>query len=188
MVFVLAAGVSPVCTAKEALAGKPQQKSYLDFNGRHFYKAFTDSKKNLTMMEYIPRGENIDHWNELMTVMVFPNIPKEVGAKGYLRDMVKQLEANDPPAQYEILGAKDSNVSVLAFLVLQQKPAEIIAEWNLMRFVYIDNAGLIVLQYAKRQYYPNNDRFSLEMGPELRKWRAEWLTPFLKADFIEKRQ
>jgi hypothetical protein len=188
VVLALAFGNSAPCPAKEPSSEKVQPKSYVEFNGQRFYQAYTEEKGEQGLVEYLPQGENLDHWNELMSVAYFGDYPKELGAEGYLQNKLKDISSRNPPAQYEVLKAKGSDASVLAFLLVVERPKEIFAEWNLMRFYFSEKTGLLVVQYAKRQYYPNNDKFILDTGPELRQWRAASLEAFLKADFIEKKK
>jgi hypothetical protein len=180
-------GSQSVCLA-EGEDKNATAKLYIEFGERHFNLAYSAEENGQVVREYLPEGDNLEHWNELMSVHVFPQISKEIAADGYLTALAADVEGSNPAARYAFLKGKNSDQMVLDFLVFGDKP-DSYAEWNLMRADYTEGKGLTLYQYAKRYYTENWDaEQAAKSGKDITDHRDANLDLFEKADFQEKQE
>ncbi len=181
-------GGQRICTAEDGAVGQSRPRYYLELNGQRFYRAFTSEKEDQLLKEYIPAGETLEHWNQLMAVHVFLKFPKEIGVDGYLQKMDESIKAKDPANRCEVYKDEKTGQGLLDFLMWAEKP-ELVAEWNLMLVKYVDDEGLIVYQYAKRHYLSDpHEAQAKELGMEIRKLRETMPPLVVKTDFAEKEE
>jgi len=172
--------------AAEAAGSKTAPKPYLEWGERRFELAYAAENPDLILREYLPRGQTLDHWTELMAVRVFPNFDKRVGVDGYLAALAADVESSDPHARYAFFQCKHSDQTIIDFMMFGKKP-EPFSEWNLMRAEYVDGTGLIVFQYAQRYYYQAMSLDEAKHYAEgIRDHRPKMLELFENADFEEK--
>jgi hypothetical protein len=175
-----------IVRADEAPKGSAS-KSYLEFGDRKFYSAYSAEKNDVRIHEFLPAGEKRGHWNEMMTIQVFPQFSKELGVDGYLTSLAAEIETSNPAARYAFVKCKNSDQMILDFLVFADKPSEFV-EWNLLRAKYEDGVGLTVYQYAKRYYTAGYTEAQGEkIGQEISANRAPLTELFEKADYQEKK-
>jgi hypothetical protein len=189
MFFLMAfrAGGQPSCTADDAQSGQTESRYYLELNGQRFYLAYVSDKQDQYLKEYIPAGENLERWNQLMSIRVFPKFPKDAGVDGYVKNMIEAIKAGDPANRYQVF-KDEGGGQILDFLLWTDKP-EHFAEWNLMQIEYLDGVGLVVGQYANRFYLSGADEAKMtKFGNDLHKRREKMLSIFKNADFKEQEE
>jgi hypothetical protein len=184
---IFCAGGQRICRADDGESEQSQARYYITFDGRRFYLAYVSDKQDQKLKEYIPEREDLERWNHLMSIRVFPKFPKDVGVEGYVNEMAEAIKTKDSANRCEVI-KNDDGSQVLDFLMWETK-SEYFAEWNLMRVEYIDDVGLVVCQYANRFYFSDPDEAQMiKFGTELRELREKMLPIFEKADFEEREE
>lgn len=86
------------CSTK-ALSNKeidPKIRSYekqiLVFDDRPWQAAWGKQTEDSTTVEYIPAGDDIDNWHELITSQFFEGIPENVSPKDFADTVIKQMQ------------------------------------------------------------------------------------------------
>ncbi len=129
----------------------------LQFGNTSFSLAWSD-KPNETyyVQEYLPRGENMDHFNQLLTVNLFD---RPVGTEDAARQKVAELverKKTDANCNYAVSRSKDGKEYVVDFILSQGAGNAAIIEFNIYRYKQIETAdgkaALMVYAYSKRSY------------------------------------
>lgn len=132
-------------------------KGPLQFSKTAFSLAWTD-KPNTTyyVQEYVPAGESIDRFTQLLTVNLFA---KDVAVENAARQKTAELQARkttDAICNYAVTKSHDGKEYIVDFLLSESKGGEMtIVEFNAYRYRQIDVSGkkaLLVYAYSKRSY------------------------------------
>jgi hypothetical protein len=124
--------------------GASGAKPYLEFDGTKYYQAYSgEASGSCTLMEYLPRKESLEHWNQMLSLRIFPTIKDP---DSYLRELELSVKESNPAARAVV--HHDSHM--IDFLVFSEDGK--MAEFNIMRVRYIKGTGLSVEQYARRYY------------------------------------
>lgn len=124
------------------------------FDKTKFTLAYAPKDSPVSIREYLPPGETLEKWNQMLSSRVFTNLNNP---EAYARDLAKRVAASDPAARSQILRSDKTGglvVDFLAFSPADKEPR--FAEWNLMR-VEKTPGGLLVVQYARRFYRIDDD-------------------------------
>lgn len=85
------------CSTKH-LNGKPIDPTIKDtetqtivFDDRPWQAAWGQNKDSLTTIEYVPMGENIDQWNELVTSQFFAGLQNKISPQEFAAIEIKNL-------------------------------------------------------------------------------------------------
>ena len=130
LVFLLGTFSYSVCQAADVPTKDSTAQTLVEFGDRHFRLAFKSEKEDESLKEYLPSGEKIEHWNELMTVHVFPKYPKENAVEKYHESLTNVLKAKKPASPFMVLENDKTKQKILDLLMVVDNP-ERIAEWNL---------------------------------------------------------
>jgi hypothetical protein len=145
------------------------------------FRTYAPEDSKVDLREYLPAGENFDHWNRLASVRVFKDLKDP---KQYLSNVAAAVKKSHPSANYRLLQDDKSKELVLDFLTFAPDSAPLhFAEWNLMRAKYVKGKGLIVYQYAMRLYVVDDS--SIEI---LNSERKKMTRPFSEASFEEMKE
>lgn len=130
----------------------------LNFNGAEFKLSWADHpRENYFIQEYLPEGENLNRFNQMLTVHLFLSDME-------LKDAVKQKESElsarkqtDPLCNYEISKNPDGNEYLADFLLSEDKDGKTsIAEFNIYHYRQIDQGNgkqaIAVYAFTKRAY------------------------------------
>jgi hypothetical protein len=136
---------------------KQYEKLTIKFDNRTWQIAWGKKEPDSTIIEYVPMGEDIEHWNELITSQFFPGLQKKVTPKQFA-DLFAQRLKN--------LGYNP----IITFL--ENSPDQVIVEFRIeqpknqaqdeLQMITVDNQGLYLLHYVIKK---------ADMG---QKNRAEW--------------
>jgi hypothetical protein len=147
----------------------------LKFNGTSFALSWSEHPKDFYyIQEYLPQGENFDHYNQMVTLHVFD---KDVTAEAAMQQKVKELEVRkktDKVCNYEVHQNGDSTEFMVDFLLSQSDGDKLsIVEFNMYRYkkVYLGNGkmGILVYAYIKRSYGDAITEFMQKLGDEREK-------------------
>lgn len=107
---------------------------------------------------YVPRGQTVQHWNELITVQYYPNYAK-ASAKEFMNHFLAHLHKNEPKVKTKYLSSSPNNA---------------VAEWS------ISNAKTCPDQYGlERAMKGPQAMHIIHYAVKTKKWsqsdHAKWL-------------
>lgn len=148
--------VSGPVRAEEPLFSGPAQEAALKnkakqtFGGTDFFFARGSQKTN----EYLPAGETLQDWKQMLAVYIFPGFPS---AEQYVTAMVYKMGEHKIPVQ-AFKAKKDGE-----FIVIFPMVAKDVTEINFWRYAdRPDDWGVIGWMYAVRYYgeMPSKEDFT----------------------------
>ena len=112
------------------------------------------------VQEYLPEGENVETFDQMLAVHVFL---REVKPKKAVEQKAKELKKRskiDPVCNYAIWNSPDKSEYIIDFIVGEsENNISTLVEFDIYRYkeIPLDNGekGLMVLMYCKRGYRPN---------------------------------
>jgi len=140
-------------------------KGPLSFNQTSFNLSWTD-KPNDTyfIQEYLPEGEKVKHFNQMLTLHLFDT---NIKVEDAVIQKVEELEIRkitDPTCKYKVMKSPDGKEYIVDFLLGESKKDKMtIIEFNIYRYKQVDlgnnKNGLLVYAYSKRAYDKNITSF-----------------------------
>ncbi|WP_353334136.1 hypothetical protein [Bacteroides sedimenti] len=133
-------------------------KENLEFN-KMDYKLSWSAKpnENYLIQEYLPKGENFESFNQMLTIHLFIT---DINAEGAVNQKVNELIARrktDPICNYQVTKSPDGKEYLVDFLLSESKDSMLtVVEFNLYRYKQIEipkrGKALFVYAYSKRGY------------------------------------
>lgn len=130
----------------------------LQFNKTDFYLTWSD-KQNDTyyIQEYLPKGENVIHFNHLLTINLFH---REIPIADAVRQKVSELaerKKTDPTCNFVVNQSNDGKEFLVDFIIGQGNGDQSsIVEFNIYHYRQIEISGkkkaLVVYAYSERSY------------------------------------
>jgi len=68
------------------------EKQKIQFDQRPWQAAWGKKTDLITTVEYVPAGENVEQWNELITSQFMPNLQDKFSPKQFVEVMIQQLK------------------------------------------------------------------------------------------------
>ena len=119
------------------------EKLKIMFDDRYWQAAWGKNNSRITTIEYIPSGDDINHWNELITSQFFPGLQEKVTPKQFAEYFLRDLKKSGYKPIVSFL--ENTNNRVIFEFRLEQPSNQIQDE---LQMVTTDNQGLYVLHYA----------------------------------------
>ncbi len=139
------------------------------FDGTSYVQAHTAAKGTSRLYEFVPRGQRLTSWKELISVQCHP------GAKS-LRDVIQPYMASrskfsvaKPRVVTNAKGTPPSDVSVVLLLGTGKEPH---VELSLARFVQSPGKGVYAAIFSKR-YPVKQGLAATARDAEIGRWLAE---------------
>jgi len=133
-------------------------KGPLIFNKVTFSLSWTD-KPNATyyIQEYLPKGEKVDQFNQLLTIHLFD---KDIKIEDAVQQKVKELtvrKTTDPACNYQVSKSPNGKEYIVDFILSESQGDKMsIVEFNIYRYKQVDlgtgKKGILVYAYSKRAY------------------------------------
>jgi hypothetical protein len=119
------------------------EKLNIMFDDRYWQAAWGKNEPNITTIEYVPNGESINNWNELITSQFFPGLQEKVTPKQFAERILENLKSSgyNPIVTFH---EDTSNQVIFEFRI--DKPANQIQDE--LQMVTKDKNGLYVLHYV----------------------------------------
>lgn len=149
-----------------ALAPGLRAQESVTFNKTKFVLAYAPDTSPVGIREYLPEGETLEHWKQMLSSRIFAGITSPEAYAKQLADSI--ATKGGPNARSQILRDDKTGALVVDFLVFSPEGSgPRFAEWNLMR---VDKAigGVRVIQYARR-FYDINGQTAKTIKSELAK-------------------
>lgn len=157
----------------------------VSIQGQKFLAAFTNQAAAGSIIEYLPKGQTLDHWTNLFAVRL---MPKETSPEDYIVRMAKDYANGHRNMKFAIGHVESSDRWWVDFItydrekntiwaLLSRKSKEKFLEWNFFRAENDASNGMILYQYAERHYYTH----ATDDGLNFKSVRQA-MVPFLKTN------
>lgn len=115
---------------------------------------------NYFVQEYLPEGEKLESFNQMLTIHLFNMDIKTKDAVGQKVKELIERKKTDPVCNYQITESPDGKEYIVDFLLGESKEDKMtIVEFNVYRFKQIEitkkNKAIIVYAFSKRSYGDN---------------------------------
>lgn len=130
----------------------------LTFNKTNFNLAWADKpKETYYIQEYVPTGEKIERFNQMVTIHLFDTDIKLKNAVQQKIAELNQRKKTDPTCNYQVNESPDGKEFMVDFLLGESKDDKMtIAEFNIYRYKQVDlgnkKKAVLVYAYSKRAY------------------------------------
>ncbi|KTD36784.1 hypothetical protein Lnau_1768 [Legionella nautarum] len=153
----------PYCSTKafESSGINPKIKTYetqtIVFDNRPWLAVWGEKNPTITTVEYVPAGDNINQWNELVTSQFIPGLQEKITVKQYVDAMVLQLKKT---GMHPIVN------------IIKESPQQIIFEFIIPTPSHLKQDELQIVRKANNGFYIVHYVIkSSDMGKENRqKW------------------
>lgn len=140
------------------------ERQLIPFDNRIWQAVWGQQSETITSVEYVPAGDNIDDWKELVTSQFIPNLQQKVTLSQYANSIIDNLQKTGLNPIINII---------------EESPQQIIFEFRInapenmqqdeLQKVILGNDGFYVLHYVIKKP---------DMGDEA---RAKWLEMIRKS-------
>lgn len=131
-------------------------KEPLIFNNTQFYYAWSQNTDTHYFQEYLPAGEQLENFNEMMILHFFTNAKPVENVVRDKMDELEQRKQTDPLCDYMVSASPDNTLFIVDFIISSITDEKSVAEFNIYQFQSIDlgdgQQGLILYAYCKRAY------------------------------------
>jgi len=131
-------------------------KGPLAFNSKSFFLASTEVSGISYVQEYVPKGDNVESFHEMMSIFVYDT---RLSLDEVLKSKVAELQErkkNDPVCNYELNESPDGKEKMLDFLLSDGNALALnVVEFNVYRSREITingQQGIMVYAYSQRAY------------------------------------
>lgn len=137
------------CSTKPLTNDKlnPDVKSYekiaITFDDRTWQLAWGEATPSVYTVEYVPSGENINSWNELVTSQFFPDLQQKATPQLLAHGIMEQIQKSDFKSKITIIENTPDRV-IFEFQVTDPKNLQ----QDELQAVFGDNKGLYILHYV----------------------------------------
>lgn len=139
------------------------EKQNIQFDSRIWKAVWGEHKKEVTTIEYIPMGQHINRWKELITTQFFPGLAP-VSAKEFANRILVNLKKSGVIYKTRIISNKNNTV-LFEFQILQPKNLQL----DELQKIVKRKEGMYVLHFAVK---------NLDMGEHN---RAQWIGRLVKS-------
>lgn len=89
-------GIYCSITAQDVAPMNPEIKNYetqkIAFDSRPWKVVFGKKTEEITVVEYVPADDNIEHWQELVTSQFIPGLQTRISIKQYIDSIINNLK------------------------------------------------------------------------------------------------
>ena len=132
-------------------------KGPLTFDNTIFNLAWTSKPTdNYYIQEYLPNGENADHFNQMLSIFL---LAADVKTKDAVQQKIDELEARkktDPTCNYKVNQSPDGKEYMVDFVLGESNDKMEVEEFNVYRYKQVNlsnnKKGILVYAYSKRAY------------------------------------
>ena len=130
----------------------------LKFNETDFDLKWSDKPNdNYYIQEYLPKGENLNDFNQMLTIHLFDTDVKLKDAVNQKANELDKRKKTDDVCNYQVTESPDGKEFILDFLLSESKDDEMtIVEFNIYHYRQIElgkkHKAIAVYAYSKRSY------------------------------------
>lgn len=129
---------------------RENERLNIEFDNRIWQPIWGKKTDNITTIEYIVNGDDIDNWKELITSQYLPGMDKKISFKQYAAAMEGQMKQADLSPEF-IIHEETPNYIILEFKL--KAPSNLVQDE--LQYVTKDSNGFYVFHYAIKK--PNMD-------------------------------
>jgi len=74
----------------------PEQVGPIPKDERDWNEGHSNQEKNTIILEYVPPGETVQNWSELVSMQIIQNVPLEVSAEKFVAEIADQHRSRKP--------------------------------------------------------------------------------------------
>jgi hypothetical protein len=143
---------------EESIIDRIGVKGPLTFDKIDFKLAWTDKpNEKYYIQEYLPGGETIEAFNQMLTIHLFVTEDKLKDAVKQKTKELTQRKKTDPVCNYLVTESPDGKEFIVDFLLGESRDDKMtIVEFNVYRYKQIDlgqnKKGILVYTYSERAY------------------------------------
>ncbi|KTD41736.1 hypothetical protein [Legionella parisiensis] len=125
---------------------KNSEKLKIVFDDRPWLMAWGNKNTIGTTIEYIPAGDDINHWNELVTSQFFPGLQKKMTLKQFANTMVENIKSlgYEPIVNY----LEDTQDRVILEIRIEKPQNQVQDE---LEMFLKDEQGIYILHYVTKK-------------------------------------
>jgi hypothetical protein len=159
-------------------------KGPLEFNKINFKLAWTDKPSDIYyIQEYLPDGEKLENFNQMLTIHLFDTDTKTKDAVGQKIKELTERKKTDAVCNYQVTESPDGKEFIVDFLLGESKDDKMtIVEFNVYRYKQIEiskkKKAIIVYAYSKRSYGDDITNFFKTLKTD----RTNYLNQMISAD------
>lgn len=156
------------------------------FDDKTYYLKFSNISPAYSVNEYIPEGEAIEHWNEMIAVHVYHRMT-QTDPIAFAHQLGKMIVQRNPAANYEVVENKELNEAILTFLTWTTR-APHVAEYSLYKLKQNPKTkDIAAYQYGKRFYgeFNSNNPAADQFVKQFMANHPKWLLLVAKAKLPE---
>ena len=143
---------------------KNYERQNITFDNRLWQAAWGQQSETITSVEYVPAGDNIDDWKELVTSQFIPNLQKKVTLAQYANSIIDNLQKTGLNPTISII---EDSAQQIIFEFRINAPTNM--QQDELQKIILGNDGFYVLHYVIKKP---------DMGEKL---REEWLKNIRKS-------
>jgi hypothetical protein len=154
----------------------------LKFNKTSYTLAWSDQPSDIYyVQEYLPEGETLEKFNQMMTIHLFNTDIKIKDAVEQKIGELKKRQQNDAVCNYMVSENTSSKETIVDFIVSESKDDKLtILEFNIYRYKQIEiskkEKAILVYSYSKRAYGDDITPFFDTLGEERTKLLKEMMS------------
>ena len=118
------------------------EKQHIEFDKRVWKAVWGEHKDTITTIAYLPAGQEINHWNELITSQFIPGLA-DVSAKEFANRVIANLKKSGVVYTTHII-EKENKLLIFEFQV--QQPQNL--QQDELQKIVKGNDGMYILHYA----------------------------------------
>lgn len=141
-----------------------KEKQNIVFDDRYWQAAWGKHTTEITTIEYVPKGDDINHWNELITSQFFPSLQEKISPRDYANLVINNLKESGVNPQVRFFHESPDEV-IFEFRIL--KPDNL--QQDELQKITRGKDGFYILHYVIKKP---------DMGEEN---REKWLTLMKKS-------
>lgn len=140
-------------SAGDDASASPSAQQAVQFDGQTLLLASQGESEGTTIREFIPAGEELDHWSVLAAIRVFPNMdnPRELALQ-----TEAELDRRNPPCPNSVIENPETGDVILDFVIWPEQSSEVeeapFVEFNIFKYSKNPAGGIYCEQYALRAY------------------------------------
>lgn len=132
-------------------------KGPLTFNESSYHLAWSDHpKEKYYIQEYLPAGETLPRFNQMLTIHLFDTPVKPKNAVNQKVTELTERKKTDAVCNYAVMESPDGKDFLVDFLLSESKDGQMtVIEFNAYKYKQIeigDRKALLVFAYSKRAY------------------------------------
>lgn len=151
----------------------------IHFNNDIFELKFSglSAENNGYENEYFLKNESTDNWTKLIGIYHYPQVDNPIK---FADSKTKSVENNEVDVLLKLIENKKTDKAVLSYLENGSVNGKKFFEYNIFKYEKHPLKGMIVLRYAVRYFFTNNDGIT-KIGTKVRNENDDYLVKIIES-------